>query len=103
MSRSKTLRVIAVITLLSAAVFATLPWLSCMTASPVRFYTYPADDFFVVRGCTFGFVLPSTYPQDVSQHVYAFSGGYWGNVLVAVACIVTAVYATVSRRYPAAR
>lgn len=103
MSRSKTLRVIAVIALLSVAVFAALPWLSCMTGSPVRFYTYPADDFFVLRGCTVGFVLPSTYPQEVSQRLYGITGGYWGNLFVAVACIVTAAYAALSRRSPARR
>ncbi len=60
MSRSNALRVIAVVGLLSAALFIALPWLGCVANARVFGGTSPDDYFFGPRLTTIG---PSSGPN----------------------------------------
>ncbi|HEY6957915.1 MAG TPA: hypothetical protein VI814_03740 [Candidatus Limnocylindria bacterium] len=95
MGRGKTLRVIAVIGLLSAAFFAVLPWLGCMAA---------ARGLGIVPGlrtmlgpCTY--LAFRTIPgQDVGIPGFSYPP-YWGYLVVGVAYLVAAVYVAVNKRF----
>jgi hypothetical protein len=93
--RHNTLRVVAVIGLVSAGFFASLPWLGCAFWGRINgTLTGYAD---MARLCTFGFPgIPGP------QYVYGlpgFTGPYWGNLIVGAAYLVAAVYVAVARRF----
>lgn len=87
-ARRGPLRIALVALLLLAAFFAAAPWLGCVVALP--FWTVTP---FAVRACTLGdLALRAGYGLP------GFGGPYWGNLIVGVAFVVTALYAAFTKR-----
>ena len=95
MRRSNAIRVIAFFGLLSAAFFAALPWLLCVSNVFVLGGTSPDDYLFWPRVCTVGFPVPPL-PQP---GLPGFNGPYWGYLILGIVYLIASVYVAVSKRF----
>ena|SRR2546428_10726245 len=86
-----TIRLAAVVGLLSAAFWAALPWLGCAW-NPIT----KTVDLDSLRICTFGF--PGLPGPPTGYGVPGFVGPYWGNLIVGIAYAIAAAVVTLKAR-----
>jgi hypothetical protein len=96
------LRVGLVVLLVVAAFFAALPWIGCLASHPLGIFAFANDDFFMLRACTVGLPSQTVGRPDVGPPpppgLPGFNGPYWGNLIVGVLYLGTALYAAFTKR-----